>query len=518
MDHHHHQGSDANAKANRDEAAHVLLLDGSSLTIQDLVSASHRTKTIVRVTADALLRMKKNRIFAERLADRGDIIYGLSVGVGIRKKSLVAGSEMLTLNQRIIQDTVAGQGPPERHDVTRATAIVLLNSLAAGRTNVRPVIARIIAERLTNGPPLRPIPVYGSTGIGDVVPLAHLASDLLGDFAPIAGEALPLIGQSSMVTASSVISFHESRVLLEELAVLAALDVEGYAANPSPYHIMVAAVRPYPGYVRASKIIRDHLHGSVLFTETPRHLQAPLTFRGAAAVIGNAFDAYNFVETQLQINLNGHQQNPLSLEEEDQMLPCANFDMQAVATALDIARIALAPCLTAQSERTMKLLQARDSGLTDGLEPDSGDESGGVSGHGYTTLAFTVQAMATEARLLASPVSYEVGTSSQEEGVGDRLTMAGLGARRLREMTDLGFRIAAIAAVVAAQAIELRGVDRLGPPALRLHSEIREIIPKLVQGKPPPTANAMRLLSEKMRQGMLAGSSRLLIGESRSRL
>ena len=272
MDHHHHQGSDTNAKANRDEAAHVLLLDGSSLTIQDLVSASHRTKTIVRVTADALLRMKKNRIFAERLADRGDIIYGLSVGVGIRKKSLVAGSEMLTLNQRIIQDTVAGQGPPERHDVTRATAIVLLNSLAAGRTNVRPVIARIIAERLTNGPPLRPIPVYGSTGIGDVVPLAHLASDLLGDFAPIAGEALPLIGQSSMVTASSVISFHESRVLLEELAVLAALDVEGYAANPSPYHIMVAAVRPYPGYVRASKIIRDHLHGSVLFTETPHGL------------------------------------------------------------------------------------------------------------------------------------------------------------------------------------------------------------------------------------------------------
>jgi histidine ammonia-lyase len=190
--------------------------------------------------------MQENRLFAERIAARGDVVYGLSVGVGIRKKSLVPESSMLAFNKRMIQDTAAGQGPAEPQDVTRATAIVLLNSLAAGRTYVRPLVALAFAKRLTNGPALE-MPMYGSTGIGDVVPLAHLASDLLGDLAPVAGEALSLIGQSSMVTASAVISFHDSRVLVEELAVLAALDVEGYAANPSPYHAMVASVRPYPG-------------------------------------------------------------------------------------------------------------------------------------------------------------------------------------------------------------------------------------------------------------------------------
>mgnify|MGYP006111347733 FL=1 len=267
------------------------------------------------------------------------------------------------------------------------------------------------------------------------------------------------------------------------------------------------------GYIRASKIIRDHLEGSVLLTETPRHLQAPLTFRGAAAVIGAAFDAFGFVQTQLQINLNAHQQNPLALPEEDRMLPCANFDAQAVATALDFARIALAPCLTSQSERSMKLLQSRDSGLTDGLEPrcgvknGDGDGDGGESGHGYSGMAFTLQAMTAEARLLASPVSYEVGTSSQEEGVGDRLTMAALGARKLREMADLGFRIAAISAVIAAQAIELRGVERLGPRAHRLHAGIRQVIPKLEVGRPPPTAASMGELTAAMRDGFLAGSA-----------
>jgi histidine ammonia-lyase len=225
-----------------------LLLDGSSLTIQDLVRASRgRQRTAVSVSPDALDRMQKNRAFAERLADRGDVVYGLSVGVGIRKKSLVHKSSMLALNRRIIQDTATGQGGAEPPDVTRATAIVLLNSLAAGRTNVRPRVALAFADRLTNGPVLRPLPMYGSTGIGDVVPLAHLASDLLGDLVPVAGEALPLIGQSSLVTSSSILSFHDSQVLLEELSVLAALDVEGYAANPSPYHAMVPSVRPYPG-------------------------------------------------------------------------------------------------------------------------------------------------------------------------------------------------------------------------------------------------------------------------------
>jgi histidine ammonia-lyase len=114
--------------------------------------------------------------------------------------------------------------------------------------------------------------------------------------------------------------------------------------------------------------------------------------------------------------------------------------------------------------------------------------------------------MAAEARLLASPVSFEVGTSSQEEGVGDRLTMAALGARRLREMTALGFRIAAISTVIAAQAIELRGVERLGPRALQLHAGIRQLIPKLLPGTPPPTAAAMGSLTAAMRAGLLVHS------------
>jgi histidine ammonia-lyase len=62
-----------------------------------------------------------------------------------------------------------------------------------------------------------------------------------------------------------------------------------------------------------------------------RHLQAPLTFRTVASVVGAAYDGIDFCQRQVEIELNAHQQNPMSLEmEEDQMISSGHFDMQGV--------------------------------------------------------------------------------------------------------------------------------------------------------------------------------------------
>ena len=108
---------------------------------------------------------------------------------------------------------------------------------------------------------------------------------------------------------------------------------------------------------------------------------------------GAAYDAFSFCLRQVSIELNAHQQNPLALPEEDRMLPVANFDLQALSAALDFARIALAPCLTVQCERSVKLLQASQTGLTDGLE-----SPGDAHGHGLSEMAWPLQALTAEAR------------------------------------------------------------------------------------------------------------------------
>jgi hypothetical protein len=48
-------------------------------------------------------------------------------------------------------------------DIIRAAAIVLLNTLAKGYSNVRPQVAALISLRLSKGPPLADVPLYGTT-------------------------------------------------------------------------------------------------------------------------------------------------------------------------------------------------------------------------------------------------------------------------------------------------------------------------------------------------------------------
>ena len=500
-------------------AATTLVLTGNALTIPTLINAAQDPTHQILPSQDSLERMRTNRAFAEKLVARGDVVYGLSTGVGVRKKHTVEQEKMIQFQERMVREHATGQGPPLDPIVVRASAIVLLNSLCAGRTNVRPEIAERISARLCDAvsQPLRSVPMYGTTGMGDVTPLAHITRDLvylatqptsqdstsrvrdrdrvrppsLSLSTPIkliAGEALPLIAQSSVVTAHAALALHETRILLEQMTVLAALDIEGYAANPAPYHSLAGSVRPYPGHQHALRLLRQCLLKGEL-ASTPnnqqRHLQAPLTFRTAAGVLGAAYDALTFCSQQVSIELNAHQQNPLSLAEEDRMVSSGHFEMQALSQAMDIARLAVAPCLTTQIERSVKMLQGRDTGLTDGL---AAPEDDGALGHGFSEILWPLQAMGVEARLLAvQPVSAELGSSAQAEGVEDRLTMAGLSARRLRQFVRLASRCLAISATIACQAIDLRQC-RLSPTLRKVHESVRQHVTKMAKGDPPPSS------------------------------
>jgi len=94
--------------------------------------------------------------------------------------------------------------------------------------------------------------------------------------------------------------------------------------------------------------------------------------------------------------------------------------------------------------------------------------------------------MTAEARLIASPVSYEVVSTSQAEGIEDRITMAPLAARRLGEMVALGDRVVAIELVLASQAVDLRGDFPLGEGTTAAYASVRELVPFTDEGSTIP--------------------------------
>jgi histidine ammonia-lyase len=67
-----------------------------------------------------------------------------------------------------------------------------------------------------------------------------------------------------------------------------------------------------------------------------------------------------------------------------------------------------------------------------------------------------------ELRHSPAPVSLELASSAHAEGSEDEATLVPLAARRLMDQLALGQRIVALELVVAAQAVHLRALERLG--------------------------------------------------------
>ena len=155
----------------------------------------------------------------------------------------------------------------------------------------------------------------------------------------------------------------------------------------------------------------------------------------------------------------------------------ANFEILPLAAALDYLRIVLASALSVSAERSVKHLETPWSGLPTGLSAADDRSDAGLSYHGIAA-----QSIAAEARLLAAPVSYELVSTAHAEGIEDRMSLAPLAARRLAEMVELGNRLVAIEAVVAAQAADLRGVEPHGRGTSRVVAVVRAHVPYLAAG------------------------------------
>ena len=129
----------------------VLLLTGSNLRLKELIEAARQTHPKVRIDDEAFNKMSQSRQFVEKLADRGDPVYGLTTGVGVRKKRTIEADVMDKYNEQMLRDHATGQGPQLSHELVHASTILLLNTLAAGHTTVRPAVARYIEKQLCEG-------------------------------------------------------------------------------------------------------------------------------------------------------------------------------------------------------------------------------------------------------------------------------------------------------------------------------------------------------------------------------
>jgi histidine ammonia-lyase len=455
-------------------------ITGFDLTPRQItLIARHGAK--VALSDGTVERMKAARKVVEGIVERAVPVYGVTTSVGAKTGVALDPQQITEFNLRLLLTHNVGHGPVASHEAVRAMMAVLLNSMASGRLGVRPLMAEALVNALNADRKVR-VHIWGSMGQSDMSPISDLALDLYAGMDLFAGEALALLNSSALSIGTGALAFEDLAFSLEWSTLVAALSMEGFAANPSIVSEPALRSRPFAGLREHGEKIRHYLEGSYLFKAGgPRHLQDPLSFRSIPLIHGAAADSLAFASRQIETELKSSQNNPIVSIEDNALVSVANFDNVSFSMALDVARLAFAPVVTSSTERLAKNADSFWSGLSVGLI-----EEDGVGAPGFNGFAQFHKSITSEARLLTGPVVNELASSSHSNGNLDRASMSGLGARRATDLAVLCRSIFAMELLVAAQAVQLRGVAPLGRTTGKLFEFVRRAVPFAAAGQRVP--------------------------------
>ncbi|MCU1720959.1 histidine ammonia-lyase [Pseudomonas sp. 5P_5.1_Bac1] len=444
----------------------------------------------LQLSSSARGRIEAGHRLLRELIAAGEPIYGVTTGLGAAVDQAQAPDDV-AFQQRIAAGRAVGVGRLAQRREVRAIICARLAGLVQGRSGISLASAERLLDLLNHG--IHPeVPLLGSLGESDLAPLAHLTLALQGQGwvehrgeRLTADEALRRAGLSPIVprdkdglalvsaNAASIglgalLVIEAERVLERQLAALA-LSCEGYRASLAPFQPRAAGLRPAPGQVEAAADLLGLLAGSDLNDPShARRLQDPLSFRCSTIVLGAARHAWAYAREVLEIELASGADNPALVDETRQVLVTANFDSTHLALAFEGLGLALSRVAVASAERMAKLLSPSSSELPRSLSPRPGRV-------GLAALQRTAAALVAEISHLANPIpAISVPVADRvEDYAGQALAVI----EKTRALLQRLEWLTRIEAVIAAQAVDLRGEIRLAEGVRRVYEQVRCRVP-----------------------------------------
>ena len=442
----------------------MISFDPQGLALADLLAIA-RHDTPAQFSAQARQRIDEGHRLLLKRAAEGTPIYGVTTGLGAAVDTPVA-----PLQATIPLGRAVGVGRLANRQELRAITAARLAGLAQGRSGISPAAAEALLALLNSGAEPE-VPLLGSLGESDLAPLAHLSLALT---VPLTGkDGLALVSANAASVGLGALLVAEAQQVLQAVLAALALSCEGYRANLSPFQPWASRLRPAPGQTEQSAALLHLLEGGDL-AYSPRHLQDPLSFRCATVVQGAAQQALQQLHELIELELRSGADNPALISEESLVLATANFDSTHLALAAEGLGLALSRVAACSAERIAKLLSPASSDLPRFLITQPGHV-------GMAALQRTSAALVAEIGHLANPrpaVSVPVA-DRVEDYAGQALAVVD----KTRRLTERVVWLASIELIVAAQAVDLRGVSRLGQGTRRVHDAVRSQVAHLDQDR-----------------------------------
>jgi histidine ammonia-lyase len=457
------------------------------------------------------------RVIADRL-ERGVPTYGVNTGFGASVKNAVPAAQAALLARNLPRYHGCGVGPLYSQGESRAIMLVRLASLCAGYSGVRPqVLAQL--EALLEAGVVPAIPSRGSVGAsGDLTPLSYVAALLTGEreawlrgqlvparraleavgLEPIElgpKESLAIMNGTSVMAALTCLSFARAEALARDAAALTTMALEAIGGQHAHFDARLFQAKAHPGQARCAAWIRGLLGAAEAPALRDGRIQERYSIRCAPHVIGVLVDALDFARGVLETEINGASDNPLIDPDTGDVLHGGNFYGGHVALAADTLKVQVAN-LADLMERQLVLLNdaAHNGGLPENLVGVRGPEL--HAHHGFKAMEITASALTAEALKLCMPAS--VFSRSTENHNQDKVSMGSIAAFDFARVVELVESVAAVHAIACAQAVELRGLERVAPGVRKLHGVVRARV--AATGHDRPMDHDIESLREHLRE------------------
>ena len=448
----------------------TVLIDGKTLTIEKTEEIA-RHNAEVAYSDDARAKIDRCRELVQKMVDSGKAIYGVTTGIGEFARIRVSPEQGEQLQKNIIYSHAAGTGDPQPQDVVRGAMALRANVLARGNSGVRFSTAEIFIKMLNAGV----VPLVfekGSVGTsGDLSPLSQLAEVCLGEgkayykgklidggeamkragIEPVQlsfKEGLGLMNGSQMVTSGAALLLCDSRRLLKNAMIAAAMTIDALKGVPGAYHELLHAARPFKGQNAAAHNLRNLMADSEIIAEKSGKVQDGYSMRCTPQVHSPSLDCWHYVKEQVETEINSSADNPLFFPDDDIYLAGGNFHGQAIGMAIDFLCIAMSEIADLSERHTNRLLNPVLSGLPDFLVEGRGVNSG------LMVAQYTAAALVSENKVLSHPATVDsISVSADQE---DHVAMSPVAIRKCTEILKNVGAVLAIEMFCAAQAFDFR--------------------------------------------------------------
>ncbi|WP_435577542.1 histidine ammonia-lyase [Gilvibacter sp.] len=404
-------------------------------------------------------------------------VYGINTGFGSLCNVAISDDKLTQLQENLVMSHACGIGEEVPTDIVKTMLLLKVQSLSYGHSGVALSTVELLMEFYNNE--VFPV-VYqqGSLGAsGDLAPLAHLALPLLGKGAVYyqgerqdASEVLKELGLTpiklqakeglALLNGTQFMSAYGVELLLKGYKqayladLIAALSVDAFDCNLSPFDPLVHLVRPHKGQINTAARILEFLDGSEIAASEKSSVQDPYSFRCVPQVHGATKDALEFASKTILTEINSVTDNPNIFVGEDRIISGGNFHGQPLALALDYLGIALAELANISERRTYQLVSGL-RGLPDFLVQTPGLHSG------FMIPQYTAASIVSQNKQLATPASVDSIVSSN--GQEDHVSMGANAATKCYRIAVNVQKVLAIELMNASQALVFREPLKTAP-------------------------------------------------------